>query len=61
MAGIIRDSTNQDKILIYLFCLFDFSRAASEAYGGFQAKGLIGAVATSLHHSHSNAGSEPRL
>ena len=31
------------------------------AYGGFQAKGLIGAVATSLHQSHSNVGSESRL
>ena len=25
------------------------------AYGGSQARGLIGAVATGLHHSHSNA------
>ena len=46
-------------LLIYLhFVLF---RAASEAYGGSQARGLIGAVATSLHQSHSNARSEPRL
>ena len=27
------------------------------AYGGSQARGLIGAVAKSLRHSHSNAGS----
>ena len=26
-----------------------------------QARGRIGAVATGLHHSHSNAGSEPHL
>ena len=26
-------------------------------YGGSQARGLIGAVAAGLHHSHSNAGS----
>jgi len=40
----------------FFFCLF--SRATPTAYGGSQARGLIGAVATSLHHSHSNAGSE---
>ena len=40
------------------FCLF---RAALEAYGGSQARGLIGAVAASLRHSHSNARSELRL
>ena len=43
------------------FCLFAFSRAAPAAYGGSQARGLIGAVAAGLHQSHSNAGSEPRL
>ena len=31
------------------------------AYGSSQAKGWIGAVAKGLHHSHSNAGSEPHL
>ena len=36
------------------FCLF---RVALSAYGGSQARGRIGAVAT----SHSNAGSKPRL
>ena len=41
--------------------LFLFLRAALAAHGGSQAKGLIGAVATSLCHSHSNAGSELRL
>ena len=44
-----------------MFCLFSFSRAAPAAYGGSQARGLIRAVATSLHQSHSNARSEPRL
>ena len=43
------------------FCLFAFSRAAPAAYGGSQARGLIGAVATSLHQGHSHTGSEPRL
>ena len=38
--------------------LFFFSRAAPEACGGSQARGLIGAIATDLHHSHSNSRSE---
>ena len=37
------------------------SWAAPAAYGGSQARGRIGAVATGLRQSHSNAGSEPRL
>ena len=49
-------------IFIYFsFGVFAFSRAAPAAYGGSQARGLIGAVAAGLHQSHSNAGSEPRL
>ena len=47
--------------VIIIFCLFAFSRAAPVACGGSQARGRIGAVATSLHHSHSDARSEPRL
>ena len=43
------------------FGLFTFSRAVPAAYGGFQARGLIGAVASDLHQSHSNSGSKPRL
>ena len=38
-----------------LFCLF---RATSAAYGGSQARGGIGAVATGLHYSLSHAGSK---
>ena len=45
----------------FFFCLFAFSRAAPAAYGGSQARGVIRAVATGLHQSHSNMGSEPRL
>ena len=48
---------------VHVFCSF-FSplfRAAPVAHGGSQARGLIGAVATGLCQSHSNAGSEPRL
>uniref|UniRef100_A0A8D0V3E8 Voltage-dependent L-type calcium channel subunit alpha n=1 Tax=Sus scrofa TaxID=9823 RepID=A0A8D0V3E8_PIG len=42
----------------FFFCIFAFSRATPMAYGGSQAKGLIRAVAASLHHSHSTARSE---
>ena len=45
----------------FFFCLFDLSRAAPAAYGGSQARGLIGAVAASLCQSHSNAISEPHV
>ena len=44
----------------FVFC-FAFSRAAPVAYRGPQASGLIRATAASLHHSHSDAGSEPCL
>ena len=47
--------------LFFYFCLVAFSRAAPEAYGSSQARGLIGAVAAGLHQSHSNAGSQPCL
>ena len=36
-------------------------RAAPVAYGGSLATDGIGATATGLHHSHSNARSEPHL
>ena len=39
-------------LFIYLFSLF---RAAPVAYDGSQVRGLIGATAAGLHHSHSNA------
>lgn len=42
----------------FYFCLF---RVAPTAYGGSQATGQIGAVATGLHHSHRNVRSEPPL
>ena len=48
-------------IYLFIYCLFAISWAAPAAYGGSQARGLIGAVATGLHLSHSNARSEPRL
>ena len=51
-------------ICLFVFCLLLlllFLWAAPAAYGGSQARGLIGAVATGLRQSHSNAGSEPSL
>ena len=42
----------------HFVCLFS---AAPTAYGGSQARGLIGAVAAGLRHSHSHARPEPRL
>ena len=35
-------------------------RAACVAYGGFQARGQIGAVASGLCHNHSNTRSRPQ-
>ena len=45
-------------IYIYIYLLF---RAACTTYGGSQARGQIGAAATSLYHNHSNTGSKLRL
>ena len=36
-------------------------KAVFAAYVSSQARGLIGAAAADLHHSHSNMGSEPHL
>ena len=47
--------------ILFFLGLFAFSRAAPEAYGGFQARGRIRAVAAGLHRSHSNAGSKLHL
>ena len=44
--------------LFFCFCFLSFSRAPPVTYGGCQARGLIGAVATVLHHNHSNTRSE---
>ena len=44
----------------YFFIYLSF-RATPTAYGSSQARGQIRAIAISLHHSHSNSGSEPRL
>ena len=59
-----RDSEFKPRACLSYFIFFFFlifSRAAPTAYGGSQARGLIGVVADSLHHSHNNARSKPRL
>ena len=48
-------------ISLFFLVFLPFLRLLPVAYGGSQARGRIGAAATGLHQSHSNAGSEPRL
>ena len=43
----------------YYYYLLLFCRAAPMAYGNFQARSQIGAVAAGLRHSHSHANSTP--
>ena len=45
----------------FFFVFFVFSRAVSMAYGGYQARGLIRALASGLCQSHNNAVSKPHL
>ena len=64
------DECGRNVKLEYSLCLFwmvshfffwgagGLFRASPTAYGGSQARGLIGATASSLCHSHSNMGSE---
>ena len=49
------------EIFFCLFFFFAYFRAAPVAYGHSHARGLIGAVAAGLCHSHSNSGSELHL
>ena len=44
-----------------IFFFFSLFRATLMAHGGSQARGGIRAVAATLCHSHSHAGSKPRL
>ena len=52
---IFSSSLSRDFFFLFLF------RAIPLAHGISQARGRIGAAATSLHHSHSNVGSETCL
>ena len=48
----------QDSYLFIYFWSYCLFRAAPTAYGGFQARGPIRAVAAGLRHTHSNARSD---
>ena len=50
--------SDADIIIIIIILLL---RITSAVYGSSQARGSFGAIAASLHHSHSNARSEPHL
>jgi len=45
----------------FFFGLFAISWTVPAAYGGSQARGLIGAVVSGLRQSHSNTGTELHL
>ena len=47
--------------LSFFFFFFCLLRATPGAFGGSQARDLIGAIAADLCHSHSNARSELHL
>ena len=51
----------REHLTLHSFFFFLLFRAAPTTYASSQARGWIGATAADLHHSHSNAGSEPRL
>ena len=57
--------SERKKSIFFIIVIFGFLSIQHpprpETYGSSQARGLIGAVATSLHHSHSNAGSRLHL
>ena len=63
MKLILKQQCSQEleKNIFFFFFFFVFFRLPPVAYVGSQARGLIGATAASLRHSHSNARSEPRL
>ena len=49
------------EISCYFILLIYFFRTTPVAYGSSQVRGRVGAVAASLHHSHSNTGSNMHL
>ena len=60
-AGIKRGKAT-NLFLFFCFCVCPYPfRATPLVYGDSEARGLIRAVAAGLHHSHSNARSEPCL
>ena len=58
IAFLIHENGLSFLLGIVSFLLF---RTVSEAHGGAQARGQIGAAAAGLRHGHSNTGSEKLL
>ena len=61
LEGGLEWSWNISFLFFFVFFFLSFPRATPAAYGGSQARGLIGAVVTGLCQSHSNSGSKPPL
>ena len=62
VVGVIFEGGHSKELVdIFDYFIFLLFRATPAAYGGFQARGQIRAIATDLCHSCSNMGSEPRL
>ena len=59
--GKISISKKLSFTLLRVFVCFFLFMATTVAHGSSQASGWIRAAASSLHHSHSNAGSKPHL
>ena len=57
----VKGVTNISLYVVIIIIINHLFRATPLAYGSFQARGLIGAVAAGLHHSHRNSGSESHL
>ena len=53
--GLLHKMSQNAFFFFFFFLLFG---SAPAAYGSSQARGQVRATATSLHHSHSNTGSE---
>ena len=60
MDDQIQTSALWDLYFSFFFSFF-FFRAIPVAHGGSQARGQMGATASSLDHSHSNVESQPHL
>ena len=60
-AILKRGSQNNQKHIIRSLFFFFLFRATPVGYGDSQVKAQIRAIASGLHHSHINAGTEPCL